>query len=302
MKHPIRKIIVIAVLIAAVLLGYNYIREDRYKKALNAQVPNAEHAEMLRAFGKYEEAAERAEYYQALADHDFAAGGQLFQQYGFDLSGGYYHELPYDIALECEDGDALLKALGEGFAPLIQPKAKMWELNSGSNFNNGPYYSLLCCKDTEALINACGAAPNGKLLVIYTENGVNLLVPKIGGEYGANLTAMASLNDSLWPTSLAEVEYILRIGYQMPDFYKKTDRRSTIEYRSITVQITLTHLTDGQVLYSNSISGQIPEKVLITEGSDTTKSYFPTTDYLIKHLNDALSKIGGSTGIEQTSR
>lgn len=297
MKHPVRNIILIACLIIAIWLGYSYIRESRYKEALHAQVPNAEHAEMLRAFGKYEEAAERTEYYQALADHDFAAAGRLFAQYGFDLSGGYYQRLPYDIALECESGDALLTALRKGFAPLIQPKAPIWELNSGSyTYNNGPYYSLLGCKDTAALANACGAAPGGKLLVVYEQSGQNLL-STVGG-YGANLTAMASLDDALWPASLAEVEYILRVEYQMPAFFKKTDRRSSIEYRSITVQITLTHLTDGQILYSGSVSGHIPEKVWITEGSDATMNYFPTTEHLIARLNDALSKIGGSTGIE----
>lgn len=301
MKHPIRNLFLIVLLIIVVLIVQNGRKESRYKEvlAVNPELTNAERAEKMRSFGKFKDAPAFAAFYQALADHDFAAAGEIFMQNDFAASDWYYYKLKAGIEAECESGDALLSALREGYVPYVQPDDDLWALWESSIISDSFYFNLLGCEDTAALADACGGAPDGKLLVVYAQTGEELLYHRPSGEYGANLSAMASLGEGLWPSSLSEVEYLLRVEYQMPAYSSTGQGNTTVRYRGATMRVTLTHLTDGEKMYENTLSGDIPQSVWVGQGANAEYTYFPKQEKQIAALDEALAEIGASTGIRR---
>jgi len=316
-----RKVIIILasiVMMIAITLAVMYIvydREHRFQLALiHPLEDDAEMAMAMQRFGGYKNAAQYAEYYQQLADNDYASAGRTFAQYHLlDYREGDH--LVYigrnDIALRILErsmsADETLAALRDGC--LAYPEnniihtftddggTRIWALKDRPNYVMdslpGNCYSMLGFESQVDLIEACGTSPAGKLLVLYSVKGE---------EWGANLVAMANLGERFWPSALSEVEYILKVDYSVPewdDAHRLSAGGTSLHWRTSTYNIALLSAASGDTLIERTISAVPPEKTEVWKDSSNYITFEPEWEALKAELNHTLEPTGAKITIRE---
>ena len=306
-------VMVIAVIFAVVNIVQE--RERRFQLALiHPLEDDAEMATAMRRFGGYKNAAQYAEYYQQLANSDYASAGRTFAQHHLlDYREGDHrvyigdNDIALRILKKAMSADETLAALRDGCLAYPENKiiypftddggTKIWALKDRHNYVMdslpGTCYTMLGFESQADLIEACGASPAGKLLVLYSVKGE---------EWGANLVAMANLGERFWPSALSEVEYILKVDYSVPewdDAHRRREGGTSLIWRASTYNITLLSAASGEILIEHTITAVPPDQTEVWKGRQNYETFEPEWEALKAELNRTLAPTGAKITLQE---
>lgn len=121
-------------------------------------------------------------------------------------------------------------------------------------------YCRLGFDSLDALKAACGAKAAGKLIIVVNSEAKNSGIVDL-----VDITSMLTLPEKYFPTSLNEVEYMVRISYERGNVGTYNTGAAAVRE---SIRVTLEHLPDGEILFENvTVGGMPPNTTRVPEGS-----------------------------------
>lgn len=236
----------------------------------------------IRLFSKVMDTVEGRKLYdmhRAVRDGDFASAAVQFLDYkeeGGRLNPDWWLSTIYYAVEKLDDPSAQLTALYDAYLPSLACQTEPMDNWFGLWMDRGCVYrrSFLFGYDKpDRLLAECGGKPDGSVLVWDNEDG-------------ALISAMATLDISLWPKSLAGVEYLLKLER----IYTKVGKyyNGAIGYHT-DLKVSLVHLPNQKVLYTKTLTGGDPPNA--TYSKTEVHGSLPADKDIIAAIRSAFSTI-----------
>lgn len=243
-------------------------------------------ADLIEAFTElkdYKDSAEVLQMLQALDSHEFARACELYAVYRAGEEKAIKNDKQWlDLMREnlysTKEAKAnppapekFFEAYRLGYAPYMHTLDEFdaydedaYLFTRGTPENIQLFFKKEYCRlgfdSLDALKAACGKDPAGKLIIVVNSEAKNS-----GLTDNLDITAMLTLPEEYFPTSLNEVEYMVRISYERGNVGAYNTGAAAVRE---SIRVTLEHLPDGEILFENvTLGGMPPNTTRVPEGS-----------------------------------
>lgn len=287
MKRKWIALLLAACCIIAVILFIKVNNDKKKQQDLEWAISNyhsytGDAQKAIRLFSEVMDTVEGRKLYdmhRAVRDRDFASAAVQFLDYkeeGGRLNPDWWLSTICHAAEKLDDPSAQLTALYDAYVPSLACQTetmdnwfRLW-MDRSCAYRRG---FLFGHDKPDRLLTVCGGKPDGSVLIWDNEDG-------------ALISAMATLDISLWPKSLAGVEYLLKLER----IYTKVGKyyNGAIGYHT-DLKVSLVHLPNQEVLYTKTLTGGDPPNA--TYSKTEVYGSLPADKDIIAAIRSAFSTI-----------